>query len=266
MEDQLKPIVFISHVHSESELAIWIKETIASILLGGLSFFVSSDRSAIVGGDRWLDKIESALKESSIVLVLCSKNSILRPWINFEAGGAWMADKRVIPICHGGLFHSDLPQPLASLQAYVLSNAKDFKELVDILAKAADLRAPEFDPYELLKSLPAVSPTSNNDRTGKIIDDIKEKPPSEEIDIHDIRALRSNYKFDKRTGIHRHFMTDEPVCTTCLLQGIESPLTESEEGWRCNNRGCDKFFFNPNFNPPGTADMDNDLSIDILDN
>lgn len=68
MDDQLKPIVFISHVRSESELAIWIKETIGSILLGGLSFFVSSDRSAIVGGDRWLDKIESALKESSIVL------------------------------------------------------------------------------------------------------------------------------------------------------------------------------------------------------
>lgn len=256
MEDQLKPIVFISHVHSESELAIWIKETIDSILLGGLSFFVSSDRSGIVGGDRWLDKIESALKDSSIVLVLCSKNSILRPWINFEAGGAWMAAKRVIPICHGGLLQHDLPQPLASLQSYVLSNAKDFKELVDLLARAADLRAPTFDPHELLKTLPAVLPASNLGRTGKIIDDIKEKTPSEKIDIHDSRALRSNYKFDKRTGIHRHNLTDDPVCTSCLLQGIESPLTESEEGWRCNNRGCDKFFLNPDFNPPGTDDMD----------
>ena len=262
MEDQLKPIVFISHVHRESELAIWIKETIGSILLSGLRFFVSSDRSAIVGGDKWLEKIESALKEASIVLVLCSKHSILRPWINFEAGGAWMANKRVIPICHGGLVPSNLPQPLASLQAYVLSNAEDFKDLVELLARAADLRAPEFDPHELIKSLPAVSPTFDHDIISKISDDTKEKPasaPPEGIDIFDIRALRSNYKFDKRTGIHRHNLTDEPVCTSCLLQGIESPLTESEEGWSCNNRGCDKFYINPNFNPPGTADMDYDL-------
>ena len=69
---------------------------------------------------------------------------------------------------------------------------------------------------------------------------------------HDISALRSNYKFDKRTGIHKHLMTGEPFCTACLLQGIESPLTESDEGWQCNNRGCDKFYLNPNYNPPGT--------------
>ena len=148
----MKPIVFISHVHSESELAIWIKESIGNILIGGLSFFVSSDRSAIVGGDKWLDKIESALKDASIVLVLCSNYSILRPWINFEAGGAWMANKRVIPICHGGMLPSNLPHPLASLQAYVLSSAKDFKDLVELLASAADLKSPEFDPHKLLNS------------------------------------------------------------------------------------------------------------------
>ncbi len=261
VEDQLKPIVFISHVHNESNIAIWIKETIGSILLGGLDFFVSSDRSTIVGGDKWLDKIESALKEASIVLVLCSDYSILRPWINFEAGGAWMASKRVIPVCHGGLLPSNLPQPLASLQSYVLSNAHDFKDLTDLLAKAADLRAPDFDAQELLKSLPIAIPTSDPDRITRIPNDTKDNTPSarsEGIDIHDIRALRSNYSFDRRTGIHRHHLTDEPVCTSCLLQGVESPLTESEEGWHCNYRGCEKFYANPNFNPPGTADMDYD--------
>ena len=258
----MKPLVFISHVHNESELAIWIKETIGNILIGGLSFFVSSDRSAIVGGDKWLDKIESALKDASIVLVLCSNYSILRPWINFEAGGAWMANKRVIPICHGGMLPSNLPQPLASLQAYVLSNAKDFKDLVELLASAADLKSPEFDPHKLLKSLPAAIPTSEHDRISKILYDTKDYTPSASSEgkgIYDIRALRSNYTFDKRIGIHRHNLTDEPICTSCLLEGIESPLTESEEGWRCNNRVCDKFYINPNFNPPGTADMDYEL-------
>jgi len=80
----------------------------------------------------------------------------------------------------------------------------------------------------------------------------------DKISIHDINSLRSNYKFEKRTGIHRHMMSDEPVCTSCLLEGVESPLTESEEGWQCHRRECNKFYSNPDFYPPGTADMDYD--------
>lgn len=256
----MKPLVFISHINSESEVAIWIKESMNKLLLGGVDFFVSSDRSAIVGGDRWLNKIESALKDASIVLVLCSKISILRPWINFEAGGAWMANKRVIPICHSGLLHSALPQPLASLQAYTLSSAKDLNDLVDLLAKSANLDTPKFDPYELLNSLPTISSDSAHDKFKVALHNDTRGPLTltEGSDVYDIRALRSNYSFDKRTGIHRHNLTDEPVCTSCLLQGIESPLTESVEGWQCNNIKCDKFYPNPKYNPPGTADMDYD--------
>lgn len=78
----------------------------------------------------------------------------------------------------------------------------------------------------------------------------------EKTDIHDVRSLRSNYRFEKRAGIHRHMMTDEPVCTSCLLEGAESPLTELEAGWQCHRRGCNKFYSNPDFYPPGTEGMD----------
>lgn len=254
----MKPTVFISHVQSESHLAVWVKDTMDDLLLGGVNFFVSSDRNAIIGGDKWLEKIEVALRKSSIVLVLCSESSILRPWINFEAGGAWMADKRVIPICHGGMIPSNLPQPLASLQAYVLSNADDFKSLVVILAETAGLKVPQYDPYELLKSLPPTSVASDDESVGATAKIGTQGNSSGKIDNFEIRALRSNYTFDKRTGISRQNMTDEPVCTSCLLKGIESPLTESEQGWKCNNGECDKFYMNPNYNPPGTYDMEDD--------
>jgi hypothetical protein len=95
--------VFISHVASESEIAVWIKREFGGLLGGAVKFFVSSDGSDIVGGDRWLSKIEAALKESQAVLVLCSEESVRRPWVNFEAGGAWMAGKRVVPLCHDPL-------------------------------------------------------------------------------------------------------------------------------------------------------------------
>ena len=104
--------VFISHVASESEIAVWIKREIGGLLHGAVGFFVSSDGEHIVGGDRWLDKILDALEKSHTVLILCSEESVHRPWVNFEAGGAWMARKRVIPLCHSGMEPGKLPQPL----------------------------------------------------------------------------------------------------------------------------------------------------------
>ena len=116
----MKPVVFISHIHDEAAVAKWLKDSISKLLLGAVDFFVSSDRTAIIGGDRWLNKIEDALRESPVVLVLCSERSVLRPWVNFEAGGAWVAGKRVVPICHAGMEPLRLPEPLKSLQAYNL--------------------------------------------------------------------------------------------------------------------------------------------------
>jgi len=70
--------VFISHVASESEIAIWIKKEIGGLLKGAIQFFVSSDGEHIVGGDKWLDKILTELKKSHTVLVLCSEESVHR--------------------------------------------------------------------------------------------------------------------------------------------------------------------------------------------
>jgi hypothetical protein len=157
----MKPTVFISHVHSEADIAIWLKETISKLLLGGINFFVSSDRVAILGGDRWLNKIEDALRDAPIVLVLCSDQSVHRPWINFEAGGAWIAGKRVIPICHSGMIPTELPEPLKSLQAYSLTNHQNLMDLTKILAELAGLDVPEINAENLINSIPLLTDTDN---------------------------------------------------------------------------------------------------------
>lgn len=153
----MKPVVFISHIHDEAAVAKWLKDSISKLLLGAVDFFVSSDRTAIIGGDRWLNKIEDALRESPVVLVLCSERSVLRPWVNFEAGGAWVAGKRVVPICHAGMEPSRLPEPLKSLQAYNLVLSQDYHDLVALLANEAGLNMPEFDPAEVLKDVPLIA-------------------------------------------------------------------------------------------------------------
>ena len=197
----MKPTVFISHIHSEADIAIWLKKTISKLLLGGINFFVSSDRVAIVGGDRWLNKIEDALRDAPIVLVLCSDQSIYRPWINFEAGGAWIAGKRVIPICHSGMTPVELPEPLKSLQAYTLANPKDLIDLTKILAELAGLDVPEIDAENLISSIPILPDTNNaSQSTHKKETEANNTTPPATIEI--------DYKKDYMSErLHRYSLT-----------------------------------------------------------
>ena len=172
----MKPTIFVSHINDEAEVAIWIKRTISKLLLGGVQFFVSSDGTAIIGGDRWLNKIEDGLHNASVVLVLCSPRSVLRPWVNFEAGGAWIAGKRVVPICHAGMHPSILPEPLRSLHGYDLIKAKDFRALVSLLASEADLNVPDFDSLAALSYIPAMAKNQHVEATSN---DPSESPKPE---------------------------------------------------------------------------------------
>ena len=52
-----KPIVFISHITEEAELALKLKELIESSFLEMIEVFVSSDETSISAGSRWLDNI-----------------------------------------------------------------------------------------------------------------------------------------------------------------------------------------------------------------
>jgi hypothetical protein len=174
----LKPTIFVSHINDEAEVAIWIKKTISKLLLGGVQFFVSSDGTAIIGGDRWLNKIEDGLHNANIVLVLCSSRSVMRPWVNFEAGGAWIAGKRVVPICHAGMHPSTLPEPLRSLQGYDLIKAKDFQALVSLLASEAGLNKPDFDSTAVLSDIPAMAKIQH---TEAISNDTAKSPKPEAI-------------------------------------------------------------------------------------
>lgn len=149
----MKPLIFISHIHEHRRLGTAIKNEIGSLLLSGVDFFVSSDRVSIVGGDRWLDQVETALNNAVIALVVCSPDSVHRPWVNFEAGGAWMAKKRVVPLCCGGLRPDELPQPLASRQAYDITLQEDLRDLVALIAREAGLNAPDFSAEDLAQTL-----------------------------------------------------------------------------------------------------------------
>ena len=140
-----KPLVFISHITEEKEIAIAFKELIESSFLGMLEVFVSSDEDSIHMGQKWLDRISSGLRGCAIEIVLCSPKSINRPWINFEAGAGWVRDIPVIPLCHSGIEPSKLPMPLNLLQAAKANEIPSLKLIFPVLAQAIGAKTPNVD-------------------------------------------------------------------------------------------------------------------------
>lgn len=149
-----KPIVFVSHVEEDAAIASEIKAWIEDSLLEGVEVFVSGDD--IDPGAKWEELvIEKKLKNCCIALIVCTQTSIRQPWINFEAGGAWVKGAKVIPLCYHGQRKGTLPRPLASLQALDLSEPDDVRKLLETVATKAGLRAPDIDPNVLIERLPS---------------------------------------------------------------------------------------------------------------
>jgi hypothetical protein len=135
--------VFISHITEEAGTAERLKEVLRRDFLGLLSVFVSSDTESIAAGEEWLRSIDSALRESSVLLILCSRTSILRPWINFEAGAAWMRAIPLVPLCHQGLEPRDLPMPLSLRQGIALNDPDGLRRLYGRIAEVLGCEVPQ---------------------------------------------------------------------------------------------------------------------------
>jgi len=80
--------LFVSHVSSEAKIAAYLREMLDADFIGMVELFASSDVPSIQVGEKWLDAIRKGLDRAAAVLVLCSKASLHRPWVQFEIGAA----------------------------------------------------------------------------------------------------------------------------------------------------------------------------------
>lgn len=143
-----KASVFISHIHGDETVANTLEAIIRKALLGGVEIFNASNRKSLEAGDPWRDKIIASLRDSASVLVLASPDSVASPWVNFEAGGAWIAGTRVIPCCIKGMNPASLPAPLSHLQALNASDPDHLRLLIKQLADLAGLDFPADHDYQ----------------------------------------------------------------------------------------------------------------------
>jgi hypothetical protein len=145
--------VFISHISAESELAQRLKQRLENDFLGLIDIFVSSDHKTIKAGTKWLDEVDKALKSADLQIILCSKESVGRPWVNFEAGAVWLRGISVIPVCHSGMKPTDLPVPLSMLQAVESSQPEGLQQLYDAIAAKLKVRVPAVDFTSIARDL-----------------------------------------------------------------------------------------------------------------
>jgi hypothetical protein len=133
----------MSFIQEEEYEVLQVRLFINYVLGHHVESFMSSDRSIIYAGEDWMAKIFTERKGAKVLLSILSPTSVTRPWINFEAGAAWMKDTKVIPVCFGGLKIAQLPKPYSSLQAVDITTHDGAYYLVNSVAHYLGLAAPE---------------------------------------------------------------------------------------------------------------------------
>ena len=118
--------IFISFIHEEENLAKLVQEFIQVELGWEANAFLSSDPWQVYGGEIWLDRIKEELKTAEVIILMLSPASIGRPWVNFEAGAAWLTGKVLIPVCYGGLEKGNLPHPYSGIQSLSLKGERNY--------------------------------------------------------------------------------------------------------------------------------------------
>jgi hypothetical protein len=137
--------VFLSHVTVESKLADSLRRHLVRDFIGLVDVFESSDRISVPAGTKWLSEVTDALRRADLHLILCSREAMLRPWIQFEAGAAHLRGIPIVPLCHSGLTCAQLPVPLSEYEGLHASEPEGLASLYRTISDAIGSSIPEID-------------------------------------------------------------------------------------------------------------------------
>ena len=103
--------IFLSYSNKDKP---WVAEFVSALKEAGVKTWF--DVHELAPGERWDEKIQQALRESSIIVVILSENSVDSPWIFFELGAAIADKKRIIPVLFGDIEPQRIPLLLRRFQ------------------------------------------------------------------------------------------------------------------------------------------------------
>lgn len=127
-----KPTIFFSHSSKDKEIVLKIKNKLMKFTSNTIEIFQSSDGESIPFGTNWIHKVEDGLKNSKVMFVFITENSISSGWIYFEAGFAYSKGIHVIPVGLG-INVGDLKAPLNLLQGYNITSEDGLNNFLTII-------------------------------------------------------------------------------------------------------------------------------------
>jgi len=175
--------IFLSHVTVEHDLAALLKQKIEKHFLEQVDVFVSSDQESIQAGEPWLDALQRSLTTAGMAIILCSPVSISRPWLNFEAGAAWLRKIPVVPLCHSGLEPEELPMPLSAMQGGKVSDPETLNRLYLAIAKLVPCGCPDPDWKSYADELSKVTTSTGVKKDSAVLS----TPAEQQSSIDDLR-------------------------------------------------------------------------------
>lgn len=133
----LVPLVFISHSSQDRELVT----TLGSLLTGAITGLVvsairctSDERTAYDPGVTVEMALRSEAVNSPLLLAIITPQSVQSPWVLFELGARWGANRTSFPLLARGATPQHLPGPLRSLNAVDLASTASVDRLVEKVA------------------------------------------------------------------------------------------------------------------------------------
>lgn len=130
--------IFISHNHEDEEVAIRLKDYLVELFGERVDIFISGDPRSNLAGNDLITTIITMIRRCDLMFILCTPESVVRRWVNFEAGAGEASavdasEKRIVPVCFGGLVASQLPVLLNHRQAIDYADPEKFRKHFDVL-------------------------------------------------------------------------------------------------------------------------------------
>lgn len=107
----MKHQIFLSYSFQDKA---WVSAFVHALKEKEVNVWFDVEEIAI--GEKIRESIEKTLRESSVMVVILSANSVRSPWIFFELGAAIADNKRIIPVVIDDIAHERLPLPITRYQ------------------------------------------------------------------------------------------------------------------------------------------------------
>lgn len=103
--------VFLSYSSASQP---WVRKFTDALTASGVSAWF--DAHEILPGERWQAQIEKALRQSRVLILVLTPESVQRPWTFFELGAALADGKRIVPVLSDDVDPADIPAVVRQFQ------------------------------------------------------------------------------------------------------------------------------------------------------